>query len=59
VKSVTESPFVLGLQEEAKREKLAIVCGIHEPGVREKGKVRNTCVYIDEGGVIRERYVSF
>lgn len=56
VKSVKESPFVLGLQQEAKNEKLSIVAGIHEPATL--GKVKNTCIYIDEFGDIKQRYVS-
>lgn len=54
VKPVQESPFVLGLQTEARRERLAVVVGIHEPG--NVGKVKNTCVYIGADGELRERY---
>ncbi|KAK3942805.1 carbon-nitrogen hydrolase [Diplogelasinospora grovesii] len=55
VKPVTESPFVLGLQAEAKREKLPIHVGIHEPG-SDPQKVKNTVVWIDENGEITQRY---
>lgn len=56
VKPVHESPFVLGLQAEAKREKLPLVVGVHEPVAKDSGKVRNTCLYIDGNGEIKERY---
>ncbi|KAG9845328.1 putative nitrilase, partial [Aureobasidium melanogenum] len=54
-KSVTESPFVLGLQEEAKKNKLCINVGIHEPSETPK-KIKNTLVWIDENGEITHRY---
>lgn len=50
---------MLGLQAEAKREKLPLVVGVHEPVAKDSGKVRNTCLYIDGNGEIKERYVSF
>ena len=63
MRSVTDSEFVLGLQAEAKRAKLPINVGIHEPaeGLRCDGstynkKVRNTLIWIDEEGKISQRY---
>ncbi|KAK6507133.1 Carbon-nitrogen hydrolase [Arthrobotrys musiformis] len=55
VKPIETSEFVLGLQESAKQHKLPICVGIHEP-VSGAEKVRNTCIYIDEDGVIRQKY---
>ena len=54
-KPVHESPFVLGLQEEARRERLPIHVGIHELGADSR-KVRNTVLWIDETGTIAQRY---
>lgn len=54
-KSVTESPFVLGLQEEAKKNNLCINVGIHEPSEAPK-KIKNTLIWIDENGQITQRY---
>jgi predicted amidohydrolase len=53
-KSVEESEFVLGLQGEARKYKLPINVGVHEPA--EGGKVKNTLLWIDESGVITQRY---
>ncbi|KAH7027083.1 nitrilase, putative [Macrophomina phaseolina] len=54
-KSVQESEFVLGLQDEARKSKLHINVGIHEPA--EGGqKVKNTLIWIDERGDIVQRY---
>ncbi|KAF3170024.1 Carbon-nitrogen hydrolase [Orbilia oligospora] len=55
VKPIETSEFVLGLQESAKQHKLPICVGIHEP-VAGGEKVKNTCIYIDEDGVVRQRY---
>ncbi|KAL2129962.1 hypothetical protein VTI74DRAFT_7067 [Chaetomium olivicolor] len=55
VKSVDRSEFVLGLREEARREKLPIHVGVHEPGV-DSEKVKNTVLWIDERGEILQRY---
>ncbi|KAK6361861.1 Carbon-nitrogen hydrolase [Orbilia blumenaviensis] len=54
VKPIETSEFVLGLQESAKEHKLPICVGVHEPAEGEK--VKNTCIYIDEEGVIQQRY---
>ncbi|PLB46747.1 carbon-nitrogen hydrolase [Aspergillus steynii IBT 23096] len=54
VRSVQESEFVLGLQKEARQANLHINVGIHEPAP--DGRVKNTLVWIDEKGVISQRY---
>lgn len=54
---MTTSPFVLGLQAAARRARLAIHVGVHEPGVLSSpGKVRNTALWIDEFGEVAQRY---
>jgi len=55
VRSVKESEFVLGLQKEAKKNKLPISVGVHEPTTDGK-KVKNTHLWIDEHGDIVQRY---
>lgn len=55
VRPVHESLFVLGLREEARREKLPIHVGVHEPGADAR-KVKNTVLWIDEAGEIAQRY---
>lgn len=52
---VQQSPFVLGLQKEARESKLSINVGIHEP-VQGGEKVKNTLIWIDEMGEITQRY---
>ncbi|KAI4203734.1 MAG: hypothetical protein LQ346_001744 [Caloplaca aetnensis] len=54
VQPTSVSPFVLGLQASAKEYGLPISVGIHEPG--RGGKVKNTLVWIDEHGQIKQRY---
>ncbi|KAK3349087.1 carbon-nitrogen hydrolase [Lasiosphaeria hispida] len=54
-KSAQESEFLVGLQEEARREKLPIHVGIHELG-QDSRKVKNTVLWIDEHGEIAQRY---
>ncbi|KAL9007171.1 MAG: hypothetical protein Q9188_000105 [Gyalolechia gomerana] len=49
------SPFVLGLRSSAREHRLPINVGIHEPA-RDGKKVKNTLVWIDEDGEIKERY---
>ncbi|KAK1752298.1 carbon-nitrogen hydrolase [Echria macrotheca] len=56
VKPASESEFVLGLREEARRFSLAIHVGVHEPGLLDARKVRNTVLWIDESGDIAQRY---
>ncbi|KAH9865356.1 hypothetical protein J1614_008939 [Plenodomus biglobosus] len=53
-KSVTDSPFVRGLQDSAKQYSLPINVGIHEPANGKK--VKNTLIWIDEKGEITQRY---
>lgn len=55
MKSVERSEFVLGLQTEAKIYRLPISVGIHEPADDGK-RVKNTLIWIDEGGNIAQRY---
>nr|KAK4119227.1 carbon-nitrogen hydrolase [Parathielavia appendiculata] len=55
VKPVHESEFVLGLREEARREKLSIHVGVHEPGLGTH-RIKNTVLWIDERGDITHRY---
>ena len=55
VKPSQESEFLLGLREEARREKLPIHVGVHEPG-SDAHKVKNTGLWIDEHGEIVHRY---
>lgn len=47
--------LVRGLQEEARREKLAIHVGVHEPGL-DANRVKNTVLWINEKGEIAHRY---
>ncbi|KAI5303398.1 exosome catalytic subunit dis3, partial [Ascosphaera pollenicola] len=54
-RSVKESEFVLGLQQEARKNKLPINVGIHEPSELGK-KVKNTLIWIDGQGDITQRY---
>lgn len=62
-----ESEFVLGLQEEARREKLPIHVGIHEPcsssnsssqtsESEQQQRIKNTVIWINEQGEIAHRY---
>lgn len=54
---VSESVFVCGLQEEAKKLALSVNVGIHEPTADgKKERVRNMSIWIDERGEIVERY---
>lgn len=56
VRSVEESVYVRGLQKQAKENKIAISCGIHEPGDGNSGKIKNTSIWISEEGEIIQRY---
>ncbi|PGH12347.1 hypothetical protein AJ80_06757 [Polytolypa hystricis UAMH7299] len=55
VRSVQESEFILGLQDEARNSQLHINVGIHEPAQGGE-KVKNTLIWIDERGQITQRY---
>ncbi|GIZ40118.1 hypothetical protein CKM354_000347000 [Cercospora kikuchii] len=56
--SVDRSPFVLGLQSDAKKYRLPISVGIHEPSgdLARQGRIKNTLIWIDEQGQIAQRY---
>ncbi|EAW10652.1 carbon-nitrogen hydrolase family protein [Aspergillus clavatus NRRL 1] len=54
VRSVRDSIFVQGLQKEAQEANIHINVGIHEPA--SNGKVKNTLIWIDNKGVITQRY---
>lgn len=54
-RSTEDSIFVKGLQHEASQAGLAINVGIHEPATGGK-RVKNTLIWIDEGGSITHRY---
>lgn len=58
MRSVRESEFVLGLQNEARKWRLPINVGVHEPAEDQAGekKVKNTLLWIDENGNITQRY---
>ncbi|KAF2722832.1 nitrilase-like protein [Polychaeton citri CBS 116435] len=56
-KPIHKSPFVLGLQEDAKKYSLPISVGIHEPSDDPKSKrLKNTLIWIDQNGEISPRY---
>ncbi|CAF9930464.1 MAG: hypothetical protein GOMPHAMPRED_005662 [Gomphillus americanus] len=54
-RSLNTSPFVQGLQEEAKRASIAINVGVHEPADDGK-RVKNSLIWIDEQGSITQNY---
>lgn len=53
---ITTSPFVIGLQNEARKHSLPIHVGLHEPSDTNRKKIKNTLVWIDENGDITQRY---
>lgn len=53
---VSTSPFVLGLQAEARKHRLPIHVGIHEPSETKHKHIKNTLIWIDENGNITNRY---
>lgn len=55
MRNVQQSPFVLGLQKEAKDASFPINVGIHEPA-QDGTKVKNTLIWINEHGDIVQRY---
>lgn len=54
-KPVETSEFVLGIREEAKKYRLPINVGVHEPTPDGK-RVKNTLLWIDSDGQIAHRY---
>ncbi len=44
------------MQKEAKDNKIAITAGIHEPGEKDSGKIKNTAIWIDEKGELVQKY---
>lgn len=56
-KPANQSPFVLGLQEDAKKHSLPISVGIHEPSDDPNSKrIKNTLIWINEKGELVKRY---
>ncbi|KAK5123187.1 hypothetical protein LTR85_003386 [Meristemomyces frigidus] len=56
-KSVGQSPFLKGLQEDAKKHRLPISVGVHEPSDDPNSKrIKNTLLWINEKGEIAHRY---
>ena len=56
-KPANKSPFLLGLQDDAKKHALPISVGVHEPSNDPKSKrIKNTLLWIDEKGEIAHRY---
>jgi len=56
-KPASHSPFLLGLQEDARKHHLPISVGVHEPSDDPKSKrIKNTLVWINEKGEIAHRY---
>ncbi|KAL9600124.1 MAG: hypothetical protein Q9219_003380 [cf. Caloplaca sp. 3 TL-2023] len=54
-RSISDSPFVRGLQSSAREHRLPINVGIHEPA-EDGRRVKNSLVWIDEQGEIKQRY---
>ncbi|KAF2401362.1 nitrilase-like protein [Trichodelitschia bisporula] len=52
---VSTSPFVLGLQSQARKARMAINVGIHEPAER-GARLKNTLIWIDDQGNIAQKY---
>lgn len=53
----SKSPFILGLQEDARKHALPISVGVHEPSDDPSSKrIKNTLLWIDEKGEIAQRY---
>lgn len=56
-KPANKSPFLLGLQEDAKKYSVPISVGIHEPSDDPKSRrIKNNLVWINERGYISQRY---
>ena len=57
VRPVADSVFVRGLRDAARRERLPIHVGVHEPTTGDgAGRIKNTVLWIDEAGDIAHRY---
>ncbi|KAL8712261.1 MAG: hypothetical protein Q9220_003412 [cf. Caloplaca sp. 1 TL-2023] len=56
VQPTSTSPFVLGLQDSARKYALPINVGIHEPTTKGEQKVKNTLIWIDGNGTLKHRY---
>lgn len=53
----SQSPFLQGLQEDAKKHRLPISVGVHEPSDDPNSKrIKNTLLWINEQGEIAHRY---
>jgi len=56
-KPADRSPFLQGLREDARKHRLPISVGVHEPSDYPKSKrMKNTLLWIDEEGEIAHRY---
>lgn len=56
-KPASESPFLLGLQQEAKKFSLPISVGVHEPSDDPQShRIKNTLLWINADGEIAQRY---
>jgi predicted amidohydrolase len=56
-KPASKSPFILGLQEDARKYSLPISVGVHEPSEDPNSRrIKNTLLWIDEAGHIAQRY---
>ena len=56
-RSVHESAFAKGLQEDAKKHSIAIAVGVHEPSDdKDSKRLKNTSLWIDDQGQISQRY---
>jgi predicted amidohydrolase len=56
-KPASKSPFILGLQEDARKYSLPISVGVHEPSDDPNShRIKNTLLWIDEAGHIAQRY---
>ncbi|TKA82894.1 hypothetical protein B0A55_01156 [Friedmanniomyces simplex] len=56
-KPASKSPFLLGLQQEAKKHRLLISVGVHEPSDNPESKrIKNTLLWINENGEVAQRY---
>ena len=56
-KPASKSPFLLGLQDDARKHSLPISVGVHEPSDDANSKrIKNTLLWINEKGEIAHRY---